>query len=140
MGKVVDPYLSTAPHMEQLPDGSWVCELCCIEMCKRCCDISRRGPNAAVIACWSREWVCQPKCKKLKSGGWHFDRDILYAKADESHRVHCQPCRNKMLRRALLDMKDVSAQQQARKNADTVRNVKTGITIGNILLALAGAQ
>lgn len=139
MGKHVDPYLSTGPHMQQLPDGSWVCELCSTWVCMRCGTI-RDDPTNAVIHRWSRELVCAQKCKKVKPGGWGIVRGKLYALADESHMVHCQPCRNKLLRRTLVDMADVSAQQQARKNADTVRNVKTGITIGNILLALAGAS
>jgi len=139
MGKLVEPYVWTGPHMQQLPDGSWVCELCSTWNCMRCGTI-RVDPTNAVIHRWSRELVCVPKCKKVKPGGWSIVREKLYALADESHRVHCQPCRNKLLRRTLVDMKDVSAQQQARKDAEITRNVKTGITIGNILLALAGGQ
>jgi hypothetical protein len=98
-----------------------------------------------VIASWSREWNCGNKCKKKGSGGWYFDRDNLYSKADESHRVHCHPCRNKMLHRSLADMRKVSAQQEAIKQAETNRKAQarmsafgTGLVIGKTLLVIAG--
>jgi len=144
MGKLVDPYLA-GPHMQQLPDGRWVCELCSAWMCSRCCHASRHSPNAAVIHSWSRQWTCQNKCKKVKGGGWEFCRQKLGSKADDSHRVHCQPCRDKLLRGTLTDMKEVSAQQAARKQAESthkfsagVTGFKTGMAIGGILLNLAG--
>ena len=144
MGKLVDPYLA-GPHMQQLPDGRWVCELCCAAMCSRCADVSRHCPDTAVIHSWSRQWSCATKCKKVGAGGWEFCRQALYSTADDSHRVHCQPCRNKMLTRTLADMKEVEAQQAAKKQAESARKVnqgvtgfKTGMAIGGILLNLAG--